>query len=340
MSKTLKNQNLSERPATRTFLALSLAASMAAFGCTTDRNVGNGDPVVTPGLRTSPTGGNSAGSESGSVPPPMMSSYSGVQPLPAVRPRIARMSAAEAAALLAEQRQPRVRVLGPASPDSGGRPYVSDAVAYGQPYAGQQTEPRSTVNSSIYSAPTAVITSGAGEAIGSTDAAAATVVATNGAALTGTTAASTVAGSSVGTTVATTTTSSLGTNVTNAGGAVIAPTSAAATPTASAIAAPAAFASVRTLSPTAAAVVNPPASISSSPALATVSSARTAGTTRSTAATTGSTATTGTTTTATSASPTQSGTATANVANPVRVVNSNGRMTITNVTASSTSRQQ
>ncbi|HEU4888708.1 MAG TPA: hypothetical protein VFV49_12550, partial [Thermoanaerobaculia bacterium] len=92
MSKVLKNSDLSERPAIRTLLVVSLCASIAAFGCTTDRTVGNGDPVTTPGVRTSPTGGATTGTETESVPPPMMSSYSGSQALPAVRAR-ARVSA-------------------------------------------------------------------------------------------------------------------------------------------------------------------------------------------------------------------------------------------------------
>lgn len=339
MSKVLKNRNLSERPANRALLAISLAASMAAFGCTTDRNVGNGDPVVTPGLRTSPTGGSSAGSESGSVPPPMMSSYSG-QALSAVRPRVARMSAAEAAALLAEQQQPRVRVLGPASPANGGRPYVSDrAGSTGQPAA-----PYSTINSSIYSAPTSGISSGAGDGITTADDFLASLGDVGATVAAGTTATgSTIAGSSI-TGAATVTGSStaaaptiLGTTVTNAGGAVIAPTSAATvSPTAQSMAAPHAFASVRTLSPTAASVVNPPASISSSPTLATLSSVRTAGTATRTSAVT----TTGTTaTTATPAATTQAVIATGSVSNPVHVMTTNGRVTVTNVNASG-SRQQ
>ncbi len=292
MSKTLKTKDLAERPAIRTLLAVSLCASIAAFGCTTDRTVGNGDPVVTPGLRTSPTGGAPSGTETESVPPPMMSSYSGAQALPAVRPRISR----EEAALLLTEMQPRVKVLGPVSPGPGGRVYPSDRIALSM----QQVEARSTINSTIYSPPAEGILSGAGEGLANT----------------------VDPGAVVGTSVN-------GTAVTNANAPLIAPTTAAtATPTGNAIAAPPAFASVRTLSPTAASVVNPPASISSSPALAAASSARTAGTvTRSTPLTAG---------TATLSATTQSvsGTTSVPIANPVRVVTTNGRVTVTNVQAS------
>jgi hypothetical protein len=314
MSKVLKKSDLAEQPAIRTLLAVSLCASIAAFGCTTDRTLGDGDPVVTPGLRTSPTGGTSAGSENESVPPPMMSSYSGTQPLPAVRPRISR----EEAALLVTEMQPRVRVLGTVAPGDSGRPYVSDQPGLG---LAPTIPARSTVNSSIYSGPNAVVSSGAGGAVGGTDASAlfvdtATVDAGNVA--TGVTSSASVAGSSVtnGGTV----------NVTNPGGAVIAPTTAATgAPTANSFVAPPAFASVRTLSPTAAAVVNPPASVSGSPAVASVSSARTAGTVARS-----STVTAGTTQAATTQQ-SVSGTTSAAVANPVRVVTTNGRVTVTNV---------
>jgi hypothetical protein len=308
MSKSLIKSNLAERFSTRALLAVSLCASMAAFGCTTDRNLGNGDPVVTPGSRTSPTSGAPSGSESEAVPPPMMSSFSnGSVP---VRTIHGRLSAAEAAAIMAQQ-QPRVRVLGPVSPGNSSRPYVSDRMMLAQ----QQGGGASSVNSTIYSGPTEVITSGAGEAVAGVIDTSGVVVDTSGSA------APIIAGSSV--TTGTATTASSGTNVTNAAGPVIAPSGTTITPTSSAVSSPAAFASVRTLSPTAASVVNPPASISGSPAVATTSSSRTNRT--------------ATTSNATASSPSVSTTMNVGVANPVRVQNANGRITITN---SSTTRQQ
>jgi hypothetical protein len=248
MSKSLKNNNLSERAATRTLLAVSFVAAMAAAGCTTDRNLGNGDPVVTPGLRTSPIGGVSPGSESAPTPPPMMSSYSGAEALATVRPRVARPSAAEVAAILAERHQPRMRVLGPSWPGNAGRSYASDRTL-----STQQLDRRYTINSSIFN-PTPVegIASGAGEVIGGDAGDAATFLDTAG-----------VGSTAIGTTATTT-------NVSSAG---------VVTPTAAAIPVPAGFASVGTLSPTAAAVVNPPASVASSSTPATTAATSTTATT-------------------------------------------------------------
>ena len=338
MSKVLKNSDLTERPAIRTLLAFSLCASIAAFGCTTDRTLGNGDPVVTPGLRTSPTGGAATGTETEATPPPMMSSYSGAQALPTVRPRVARVSREEAALILAEL-QPRVRVLGPVAPGNGSHGYASDPQQIAN---AQRVGQRSTINSTIYSSPAEAIISGAGEGIGGGADASATFLDTVGVDATGGVAGTAVAGTSAvaGSTVTNGATAlNAGTTVTDAGGAVIAPTTAAtATPTGTAIATPSALASVRTLSPTASAVVNPPASISSSPALATVSSSRTAGTA---ARNTTVTAATANAQTATTTAATQS--ATVGVASPVRVVTTNGRVTVTNATATTganSSRQQ
>jgi hypothetical protein len=293
MSKTLKTNDLTERPAIRTLLVISLCAAMAAFGCTTDRNLGNGDPVVTPGLRTSPIGGNSSGSETPVVPPPMMSSYTGADALPVVRPRLApQTTAAEAAAIMAEH-QPRVRVLGPASPDSGGRPYYSDRMAY----PSQQASYGSSINSTIYNPNPngAAITSGVGESVFSD-------------------------------------TGIVDTTATNmTGAATVIPTAGGAgTPTSAAIAVPSGFAAVGTLSPTAAAVVNPPASISSSSTLAAASSSRTAGRTLTPATPT-------TNATTTNAATMTVGTGATSTVNPIRVMNTNGRIVVTNT---SPSRQQ
>ncbi|MDP9193537.1 MAG: hypothetical protein M3P06_17730 [Acidobacteriota bacterium] len=255
MSKLLIESNLRERTTKRALLAVSLCAIMAALGCTTDRNLGNGDPVVTPGLRSAPTAGAPSGSESEPLPPPMMSSYSSSAPQPSYssspQPRLARLSADEAAAIIAQQ-QRRVRVLGTISPNIGGRPYESDRLL-----PQQRTEVRSSVNSTIYSQPTEAITSGAGEPVGSVDATA-NAFDTNGVTLTsGGNTAPAISGSTVptGTTASTT-------PVTNAGAPVISPLGAGITPTSNALSAPGGFASVRTLSPTASSVLNPPASIS------------------------------------------------------------------------------
>lgn len=167
MSKALKNSNLSERGATRALVALSLSFTLVAFGCTTDRTLGNGDPVTTPGLRSSPTGGGYTGTESAPTVPPSMTSSSSIgsdQALPVVTVRNGLSRADQAAAIMA-QHQPRERYLGPAWPGFAGQPYASDGMSTGQfQNPAYRTNPQLTVNSSLTSGPSAVISSGAGGA--------------------------------------------------------------------------------------------------------------------------------------------------------------------------------
>lgn len=126
MSKNLRNQNLRARSG---LLAVAFSASLALAGCTTDRHLGNGDPVTTPGVRTSPTSGVGGSETAPTNPNPAMmsSSSAGVELRSAPRP----ISAAEAAALMVDNLPP-VRVLGPSSPDAAGRPYESDGIETGQ----------------------------------------------------------------------------------------------------------------------------------------------------------------------------------------------------------------
>lgn len=295
MSNSMQEHKLSGRSATRSLVAFSLALSLAAFGCTTDRHLGNGDPVTTPGVRTSPTSGASTGSETEPVPPPMLSSsrYDA-----AVVNRPQRLSAAEAAAIMADN-QPAVRVLGPASPGLPGQPYFSDGRTNTFSWPAYQTNPQLSVNSSISSSPVPVITSGAGE---------------------GAAASSSFAGALVNGGVA----AGTGTNTVNTGAAVISATNPGAlTPTGAATALPAGAFAATTLSPTAASVVNPPASISGSPAVAA-------------ALTNNAARATGTTTTVAPATVTGTPGA-ATVVAPVRLTTgANGRPVITNVTATTT----
>jgi hypothetical protein len=76
MGKIFDHKDLQTRRTSRSLLALSLAASLAAFGCTTNLNLGNGAPSRSGSeIRTAPTSGVSSGSESAPVlPPPMTSS--------------------------------------------------------------------------------------------------------------------------------------------------------------------------------------------------------------------------------------------------------------------------
>lgn len=316
MGKRLNQSNLTERPGTRTLLAISLSLSMAAFGCTTDRNLGNGDPVTTPGVRTSPTGSSSPGSESAPTNPPMYSSSSYEQSaLPPVSRRNIRLSPDQAAALMAQhQVQPRVRVLGPsgagmATAGSNGvvaqRGYASDGATNVDTNPALLTNPQLTLNSSISSNPNVAITSGTGLDSGA--------VTTDGFALGATLGAST------------------------AGGATFVPGTLQS----------------RTFSPTLASANNPPASISGATTFAgntsvlasqrlggsaILGTTNTATTTTTGAATvTPTNASLGTTTSAgtgslrgraATATPTTTGNS---LSNPVRIVNgANGRTTITN----------
>ena len=113
MSKSLIKSNLAERSSTRALLAVSLCASMAAFGCTTNRTLGNGNPVVTPGSRTSPTSGTSAGSESEAVP----AMSSSIRPLfPTVRFPFGRSRAHVAMRLQRHMARTAARRSGPVAP--------------------------------------------------------------------------------------------------------------------------------------------------------------------------------------------------------------------------------
>ena len=198
-----------ERRGLRWLAAASLALTFAAFGCTMNRYPGNGEPTsVSPSygpLNHSITPGSSSGNEG---VPPMASSYTG----------ISRVDTDVLATLAAEQSF-RGRVLGPVNPDgvqvgvpiqpTGGQ-FVSPALI---------TNPQVTVNSSISSAPTPVITSGTtggGVAIATT--ATGTTVATTGM----TTGMATTATGAVATTGALTTSTGAGVGVTGANGTTIA----------------------------------------------------------------------------------------------------------------------
>jgi len=140
MRKVLIHRNLNP------LLALSLVASLAAFGCTTNSMRGSGEPY-TGGPGVGPASPSStSGTSVPTTPPPMTSSYTRAdepaQPLRSYKPPL---SHAEAAAIMAEH-QPRVRVLGPVDPGPANRPYASDrTVTSPQAYV----NPQYTINSSI-----------------------------------------------------------------------------------------------------------------------------------------------------------------------------------------------
>lgn len=205
MGKLNDNKYLDGQRTSRSLLAITLAASLAAFGCTTNQNLGNGTPTRSgPEIRRAPTSGVTTGGET-STPPPMTSSYTRAEALPAVTPktlaavkstsRIIRRSPDEAAAIMAQHAPVRGRYLGVVNPGSSGRGYVSANLHTGQfQNPAMIVNPQITVNSSISSPPTPVINSGAGGA-GGVDASA---VLTTG----GTTAAATITGPDVSPTAA------------------------------------------------------------------------------------------------------------------------------------------
>ncbi|HEX8411477.1 MAG TPA: hypothetical protein VF883_21645 [Thermoanaerobaculia bacterium] len=191
MGKNLKEKDLARGRASRSLLAVSLAASLAAFGCTTNHNLGNGTPVRSGGeLRSAPTSGVTSGQER-TTPPPMTSSYTGADALPRVTPRSA-SRADRAAAILAGNQPIRGRYLGVVNPGPAGRPYVSDGnVQFVNPALA--TNPQLTLNSSISSGPVAGINTGVGSTV-LTNGATVTTGAASPAATTGLAAATTVAG--------------------------------------------------------------------------------------------------------------------------------------------------
>jgi hypothetical protein len=165
MRKTLKKDNLVQRPASRAILALTLSASLAAFGCTTNQNRTNGEPVTAPAVGpTSPSSSSTPGSASNglSEPPlaPMTSSFTRAESLP--QPMTSSSRADVAAAIMAQHQPLQGRVLGPANPGSSGRGYFSDGRTGVFINPAVVTNPQVTVNSSISSPATPAIISGAG----------------------------------------------------------------------------------------------------------------------------------------------------------------------------------
>ena len=165
MRKALKESKLQGQLTARAFIAFTLVTLLAAFGCTTNKMPGEGQPYTGgPGFGpTSPTQ-NIRGTSVPTTPPPMTSSYRGQTRSSA---DMRRLTPDEAAAVMAQyQTQPRVRVLGPAAPGPANRPYVSDGIVTGQVVT-TQAPLATTINSTIYSQQVgAAITSGVGNEVG------------------------------------------------------------------------------------------------------------------------------------------------------------------------------
>jgi hypothetical protein len=247
MGKNQKTNDLIRRRTLRPLLAVSLAASLAAFGCTTNHNLGNGTPTrVGPELRSAPTSGVTSGSER-ELPPPMTSSYSPKSTVNVVTPRSIRRSADEAAAIMADRGVVRARYLGPANPGSAGRPYASD-------FAGVSVNPALVTNAQLIASSSpgsAAIASGAvgTAAVANGATAASTLAPTTAAGLspaaavplpTGTFATAPATTESVGGTPTVTAASmgAAGTGVATATGAPAVTTTAVTTPTAASVATP------------------------------------------------------------------------------------------------------
>jgi hypothetical protein len=302
----------------RGFAAAAAIASLTAFGCSTNRTPGDGQPAMTAPATPSATPGTSSGTSN----PPMASAYS--QGVSVDR-------ANDSAAVMAAHQ--RERFLGTINP-SGPQPNPPQpAQATGQfipPSA--YANPQATVNASISSAPTPVITGG--------DAGGAVFLGgvTTGAA-TGTTAAATV-GATTGTATTAPALATSGVTPTPTTAAIATTptlTNTTATPTTAAIAAtPGQFAAGPTgtsaatgatttiLTPTLTSSVTP------SPTRATTM----LGALRVTQA--GTTTTAASTSSATTSSTATRTLGTARVVVPIRVItNANGTVTVTNVTTTS-----
>lgn len=213
-------------------LALTLTASLATFGCTTNWNRGDGEPATGTTNATSPAA--TPGSSGGALPQPMTSSS-----------QITTRTPEEALAVM-QQSRPTVRgiVLGPVNPPNTGQAVVGGAVTP----AFDGTIRQLTVNSSIsnpYGPQAAVVDDGGGAAAVFGNAVSGTTVATPSATI-GTT-ASRIAG-----TAATAGTTSSITAAT--------PTSAALPVTSGAFSA-----ATGTLTPTASSAAIPSATVATSP---------------------------------------------------------------------------
>lgn len=160
MRKALNSSDLRYRQIARALLAISLVASMAAFGCTTNRTHGEGEPYVGGPRVGSSSSSSTYGTSVPTTPPPMTSSYRGKDQA-RVNSRVHRLSADDAALIMADH-LPRVRVLGPVNPGNP-RSYGSAGVVTGRfVNPALATNPQATINSSISSQPVAAISSGAG----------------------------------------------------------------------------------------------------------------------------------------------------------------------------------
>jgi len=155
MHKSNQNNALRERNGLRLLVAISLTTFLAGLGaCTTNYTPGNGQPTPSGSYGTMPragTYGSSSGTQ-GSVPQSRMIVAPDV-----ITPMFS--SSSEAAAVLAGHQG---RFLGYANPGPASPNYGNDIITGQVIPPALIVNPQSTVNSSISSPPTPVITSGVG----------------------------------------------------------------------------------------------------------------------------------------------------------------------------------
>lgn len=145
----------------RILAAVALTGSLAAFGCTTNRTPGYGEPgmsnpaagAVAPNVTSTPGSANTMGSmPQGPTPQAMISSS----------PANGESASLDALATIKADEAFRGKVLGPAAPGDNSVPSASMQQVTGQYISPSDTaNPQVTVNSSISSAPTPAIVSGA-----------------------------------------------------------------------------------------------------------------------------------------------------------------------------------
>jgi len=158
MRKTSDTTNFSERNSLRAIAAIALTGSLALFGCSTNKYPGNGEPAMSAPAAGSvaPNPTSTPGSSSG-TPQAMISSS----------PAAGISNTVDAIAVLKADEAYRGKVLGPAAPGDISVMPLSMQQTTGQFISpSNYANPQITVNSSISSAPTPAIVSGAGEGIG------------------------------------------------------------------------------------------------------------------------------------------------------------------------------
>ncbi|HEX9163888.1 MAG TPA: hypothetical protein VF980_19420 [Thermoanaerobaculia bacterium] len=166
MRKTSETTHKSERNGLRIVAALALAGSLAAFGCSTNKMPGNGEPAMSAPAAGSvaPNATSTPGSLSGTTP------SNGGTPMTMISssPAAGFSAGDDAIATLKADQAYRGRYLGQAAPnDNPNATMLSMQQQTGQfipPSA--YANPQVTVNSSISSPPTPAIVSGAGEGVG------------------------------------------------------------------------------------------------------------------------------------------------------------------------------